>query len=160
MTLHDCGCGCLKRTDPLILNQLLSWQHSTSLGFRPLRLIPENCWSDCQLIQSHLPLIQLRLVYDTTIRNTLPIEELVIWIRLLLQFCSDFGELDECLAQRYSMGLIIRGRLFALLCAVSRRVADASHFCNPPLQRITENCAVLQPKNFPTEDRLYKKCSY
>jgi hypothetical protein len=112
-----------------------------------------GCISDLspkEVIQSHLPLIQLRLVYDTTIPNTLPIEELVIWIRLLLQFCSDFGELDECLAQRYSRGLIIRGRLFGLRCAVSRTVADASHFCNPPLQCVTENCAVLQPKNFPT----------
>jgi len=57
MTHYDCGCECLKRTDPL-----WSWIRSL-LGNRarpgvsgPLEIISENSWSYCQLIQSHLAL--------------------------------------------------------------------------------------------------------
>jgi hypothetical protein len=48
--------------------------------------------SDSKSFASHM------LAVGTTLPNSLPIEEVVIWIRLLLQFCSDFGELGECVA--------------------------------------------------------------
>jgi uncharacterized protein (DUF1919 family) len=68
MTHHDCGSECLKRTNPLILNQLPLDDTPRPEISEPLTLISENSWSDCQLIQSHLnsdqrsPLLQIWLL--------------------------------------------------------------------------------------------------
>jgi hypothetical protein len=64
------------------------------------------------------------LAAGTTLPNSLPIEEVVIWIRLLLQFCSDFGELGRVCSLAIEQGTHNSKKSFptGFHCAVQYRV--------------------------------------